>query len=151
MRFEVLGSLRVVTDDGDQLPLPSVSQRRLVSLLLLRAGSVVPADFLEEHLDLSGGAVRTAVSRARRVLGADTLLTVPPGYELRADHVDAVEFEQLLASAARGDAEGARRDLEAALALWRGAAYAEFADEEWAVVEAHRLTTLRAGAVEDLV
>ena len=51
--------------------------------------------------------------------------------------MDAWRFESLLA-AARKDAadqpERARHDLGQALALWRGPAYAEFADEEWAAV-----------------
>jgi hypothetical protein len=57
--------------------------------------------------------------------------------------VDAWRFESLL-TAARKDAPGqperARQELEQALALWRGPAYAEFADEEWAAAEVVRLT-----------
>jgi predicted ATPase/class 3 adenylate cyclase len=144
MQFDVLGPLRVVDDAGNALVLPSAAQRRLMSLLILRAGSVVPSDVLEEHLELSGGALRTAISRLRRVLGYETLVTAPPGYELRSDQIDAIQFARLVAS-------GTRRDMESALALWRGDAYAEFADEPWAITEVHRLATLRTGAVEDLV
>jgi DNA-binding SARP family transcriptional activator len=144
MQFDVLGPLRVVDGDRRQLNLASASQRRLLSLLALRAGTVVSSDLCEEHLGLAGGALRTAVSRLRRVVGASTLVTAPPGYELRTDQVDALHFEQLLAS-------GTREDLESALALWRGDAYAEFAEEPWALTEAQRLDTLRNGAVEDLV
>ena len=57
--------------------------------------------------------------------------------------MDAWRFDSLL-TAARKDAPGqperARQDLEQVLALWRGPAYAEFADEEWAAAEVARLT-----------
>ena len=41
--------------------------------------------------------------------------------------------------------------LEAALDLWHGPAFAEFADDEWARGEAVRLDELRLRAEEDLV
>jgi predicted ATPase/class 3 adenylate cyclase len=144
VQFDVLGPLRVVDGEGTPLTMTSAAQRRLMSMLVLHAGTVVSADLLEEHLELSGGALRTAVSRLRRVVGFDTLVTAPPGYELRTDRVDAIQFERLLIA-------GNRADLENALTLWRGDAYAEFASEAWAVTETQRLATLRTGAVEDLV
>jgi predicted ATPase/class 3 adenylate cyclase/DNA-binding SARP family transcriptional activator len=150
MQFDVLGPLRVRDASGNAVNLPSAAQRRLMSLLVLHCGTIVSGDVLEEHLGLSGGALRTAVSRLRRVVGFDTLVTAPPGYELRTESVDAVHFERLLESAADAG-ETARESLEAAVALWRGEAYAEFADEEWAVTEVQRLATLRTGAIEDLV
>lgn len=150
MRFEVLGPLRVVGADGGLVQLPSGAQRRLLSLLLSRAGRPVSSDYLGEYLELSGGALRVAVSRLRRVVGFASLVTAPPGYELRTDRIDALRFEQLVA-VARKETDTATATLRAALDLWRGEAYAEFADEEWAVVEVHRLAELRAAAVEDLV
>ena len=151
-RFAVLGSLQVFGSDGGPVRLPSVAQRRLTSILILRAGTVVSSDLLGERLDLSPGALRTSVSRLRRVIGETTLVTAPPGYELRTDDVDSKRFERLLAQA-RGEVDPARsrEKLEAALALWRGEAYVEFAHEEWAVAEATRLAELRAGANESLV
>jgi hypothetical protein len=41
-----------------------------------------------------------------------------------------------------------RQELEQALALWRGPAYAEFADEEWATAEVVRLTEQHLAAQE---
>ena len=129
----------------------SVAQRRLMSILVCRAGTVVSADSLAEHLELSPGALRTSVSRLRRIVGFDVLVTAPPGYELRSDNVDARRFEQLVGRArAATDPRRARAALEEALALWRGDAYDEFAHESWASAEARRLTELRAGAIEDL-
>ena len=52
---------------------------------------------------------------------------------------------------ARGDAAEAARVLREGLGLWRGAAYAEFAEEEWARPEAQRLGELRLVAYEVLV
>src|SRR5918995_601937 len=48
------------------------------------------------------------------------------------------------------DGSGAVRLLEAALALWRGPALAEFADRPWALAAAARLEELRLGALESL-
>ena len=54
-------------------------------------------------------------------------------------------------SLGRGDATGASAALREALALWRGQAYAEFADEDWALPEAQRMEELRLVAHERLV
>ncbi len=51
-------------------------------------------------------------------------------------------------AAGRSDPGDARADLDAALALWRGRAYAEFADEPWALGEAGRLEEMRVVAQE---
>lgn len=151
MQFDVLGPLRVVGTNGTPIAMNSVAHRRLLSMLISRAGTTVSADFLAEHLELSPGALRTSVSRLRRIVGADVLVTEPPGYELRSSDVDSRRFEHLVDEArAAGDPERGRTALEEALALWRGAAYDEFAYESWATAEARRLTELRAGAIEDL-
>lgn len=151
MEFQVLGPLRLLGPDRGPVPLASAAQRRLMSLLVARAGTVVTADALGAHLGLSPGALRTAVSRLRRVVGFDVLVTAPPGYQLVSDEVDAIRFERLVARArAQPDPVTRQAGLEAALALWRGDAYAEFAHEHWAIGEARRLAELRAGAVEDL-
>jgi DNA-binding SARP family transcriptional activator len=152
MEFQVLGPLRLLGPDRRLVPLASAAQRRIMSLLVAHAGTVVSADTLASHLRLSPGALRTAVSRLRRVVGFDVLVTAPPGYQLVTDEVDAVRFARLVAQARAQPGPAARRArLEAALALWRGDAYAEFAHEHWAIGEARRLAELRAGAVEDLV
>jgi DNA-binding SARP family transcriptional activator/tetratricopeptide (TPR) repeat protein len=151
MEFRVLGPLQVIGKDNSLIDVPSAAQRRLVCLLLARAGSVVSADSLSDYLGLSSGALRTAISRLRRVLGSEFVVSTPPGYELRADTIDVQDFQRLLALAATGDPVVARRSLEEAIGLWRGEAFAEFAHEEWALPESRRLDELRTGAVEDLV
>jgi DNA-binding SARP family transcriptional activator len=110
----------------------------------------VSSDYLGDCLELSAGALRVAISRLRRVVGFGSLVTAPPGYELRTDRIDALLFEQLVERAAR-EPDAAIITLRTALGLWRGDAYAEFADEQWAVVPVHRLAELRAAAIEDLV
>ena len=101
-------------------------------------------------------ALRAYVSRLRGVLGgAANLPYRPPGYSLSLETatVDVAEFEQFVgaarAAAATGDHARAVADLDAALALWRGDALAEFADDEFAAAEAGRLTELRTTAVEE--
>ena len=96
--------------------------------------------------------MRTTISRLRRLLGFTTLVSsVPAGYLLHTDAVDARDFEDCLAAAARADNPAAARQLlENGISMWRGDAYAEFAHEQWAVVESRRLAELRAGAVENL-
>ena len=86
---------------------------------------------------------------------AATVLTRAPGYLLRVDpaDLDAMRFEQLAGRGRdelAGDPSAAAESLQEALALWRGAAYAEFADEDFARPEAARLEALRAATVEDL-
>src|SRR4051812_20338245 len=107
MQFEVLGPLRVVAADGAPVTIASAPQRRLLSVLILRAGTAVSADYLGECLEISPGALRVAVSRLRQIVGFATLVTAPPGYELRSDRIDSRQFEHLLGRAGAGGA-GAR-------------------------------------------
>ncbi len=151
MEYLVLGPLRVVPPDGRPVRLRSAAQRRLLSLLVMRAGTVVSADELSDRLGLTAGALRTAMSRLRRVVGAGQLATVAPGYLLQAEQVDAARFDALVALArSTDDAMAAVAHYEAALRLWRGDAYAEFAGEDWAMGEARRLAERRADATEEL-
>ncbi|MEO6654390.1 MAG: BTAD domain-containing putative transcriptional regulator [Ilumatobacteraceae bacterium] len=147
---KVLGSIRVFDAEGVELALVSESQRRLLAMLCLRSWTVVRSVVLEEHLGLSAGALRTSVSRLRRVIGAKCLVTGPAGYELRAD-VDVEEYEQLVNAAEEATTDQARCDLERARAIWDGSPYDEFADETWAEVEVRRLGELHTAAMEELV
>lgn len=161
MQFRVLGPLQVLGAGGRQVRMHSAAQRRLVGLLVLHAGTTIPSDTLSEALGLSAGALRTSICRLRRIVGYDTLVTSPPGYELRSVDTDARRFEELLATARDSSASDGptqnrsdqivRSSLEHALELWRGEAYQEFAHEYWALAESRRLEELRNGALEDLV
>ena len=73
------------------------------------------------------------MSRLRRALPQDRLVTRPPGYLFRAvpDEVDLSRFERLLAQGRQALADGAAAEaadtLAEALALWRGPALADSA------------------------
>ncbi len=161
MLFRILGPLQV-EDGSGPVPIGGPKPRTALAALLVARGDVVPADRLVAALwgdDPPAGAttaLRSYLSRLRGVLagGAD-LRHRPPGYCLSLDGatLDAAEFERLMAAAraagAAGDHAGAVADLDAALALWRGDALAEFADADFAAAEAGRLTELRTAGREE--
>ena len=154
--FRVLGTLQA-DRDGSPLPLPSRRQRAVLAALLTRAGRPVPADELIEAAwgerlpDHPKAALQTVLSRLRTTLGAELITAEISGYRLNvtADDVDALRFEALRVRAAHAPDAAAAGLLDAALALWRGQAYAEFADRDFASAEAARLNERRAAAVED--
>lgn len=151
MEFLVLGPLMVIDHGGHEVRIASVEQRRLLSLLTLNAGSIVMANFLADQLGLSYGALRTSISRLRRAVECDVLVTAPPGYLLGTRTVDSLQFEVALGLAHGVDDYSTLVLLRSALGLWRGEAYAEFAHELWAMAGARRLEELRAGAIERMV
>src|SRR5262249_41216457 len=126
--------------------LPSVSQRRLLAVLAVHNRASVRAEWLADTLEVTPGALRTQVSRLRKVLGAERLATASTRYQLDVD-VDAEAFSRDVAAIPPDDSIAR---LEGALAQWRGAALEEFAQEEWAAGEAARLTELHASASEAL-
>ncbi|TMR91344.1 AfsR/SARP family transcriptional regulator, partial [Nonomuraea basaltis] len=160
MRFGVLGPLTVWTADGEPVRVLEVKVRALLAGLLIHAGRPVSADRLID--DLWGGrppanapaALRVKVSQLRRVLGDRELVAYrSPGYVLRVDpgSVDAGRFETLIGRAQHADDLRVRVSLlREALDLWRGGAYAEFADEPFAQAAVARLDEQRLVAVESL-
>lgn len=162
---EVLGSLRLLAD-GLAIDVGGPRQRRLLGALLVERGSIVSIDRLIEAVfegrppDAAQRTFRTYVARLRRAIdlaGVDAgavIVTHPMGYSVEGGSidVDSDRFERGLAEGqARleaGDFDGADVCLAEALALWSGPAYGEFADEEWALVEANRLGELRFLAQE---
>jgi predicted ATPase/DNA-binding SARP family transcriptional activator len=154
--FRVLGTLEA-DRGGSPMPLPSRRQRAVLAALLARAGRPVPTDVLVEAAwserlpDNPKAALQTVISRLRAALGTELVSGDVSGYRLNvtADDVDALRFEALRERAAHAPDAAAARLLDAALALWRGPAYAEFADRDFACAEAARLNQLRAAAVED--
>ena len=164
MRFCVLGPLEAYAD-GRSVAVGGGRQRALLALLLVHAGEVVSRDRLIEELwagdpppggSQSLDAYLSRLRRAFREAGAgDVLATRSPGYVLHAEETDARRFEALAAEGretlAAGEAGRAAQVLAEALALWRGAAYAEVADEFWARAEAGRLAELRLSATEDRI
>ncbi|NDU72986.1 AfsR/SARP family transcriptional regulator [Actinomadura sp. DSM 109109] len=165
MRFGVLGPLGVWTADGAPVAVRGAKVRALLAVLIGHEGRPVPVDRLID--DLWGGApprkpssaLQVKVSQLRRALdeaepGARDLVSFEDalGYRLRADAeaVDAMRFAGLVARA-RGasDPRSRARLLTEALALWRGPAFADFADAEFARPAAALLEEQRLTAVED--
>ncbi|WP_049558770.1 BTAD domain-containing putative transcriptional regulator [Nonomuraea sp. SBT364] len=164
MRFGVLGPLAVWASDGRPVRIPEVKVRVLLAELLASPGRVVPADRLIDDLWGEGlpanpaGALQTRVSQLRRALddaepGARALVVSrAPGYLLDVEPgaVDTGLFQSLVAQARTDGTPQARAArLGDALALWRGPALSDFADEEWARPEITRLTELRLTAQEE--
>ncbi|MFI7386361.1 AfsR/SARP family transcriptional regulator [Streptomyces sp. NPDC049813] len=158
MQFGVLGPLVVHDDDGQEVTVPEAKVRALLAMLLAQDGGTVPADRLIDALWETRppanppGALQARVSQLRRVLGKTRVVHRPPGYhlDLRADEVDAARFRELTARAAAAPAP-ADRDalLTGALELWRGPAYADFADADFARPVADRLAEERLTALEE--
>ena len=140
-------------------------QRRLLGLLVLRAGKVLDIDWLAEYLwddedrpDLTEPLLRTYVSRLRAAFPSrarEWVVTEPEGYRLEAP-VDAVEhlhFGRLRAQATqareRGDPQTAMQLLDEALGLWRGDPFRELHDLELAESEIERLRLDRLDMMEE--
>jgi DNA-binding SARP family transcriptional activator len=160
--FRVLGPLEVFVD-GERLPLPVGKPRALLAVLLLHPNRPVAMEKLIDELwgdDPPARATKSLqvyISQLRKPLGADRLLTRPPGYELviADDELDLERFERLAAAGrerlASGDPLGASARLGEALALWRGPALREFRNEPFAHAASARLEDLHIGAVEDRI
>ncbi|GAA2412089.1 hypothetical protein GCM10010404_82520 [Nonomuraea africana] len=154
MRFGVLGPVTAWTDAGQVVAIPGLKVRALLADLLAAEGRVVSTDRLVDDLwgdDPPGNpsaALQVRVSQLRRALeeaepGAKNLVVSrAPGYALEAapGAVDAARFAALAA-------EGR---LAEALELWRGAAFADFADFEFLRPVIARLEEARLSAVEEL-
>ncbi len=152
VQIRVLGPVEVVDGSGEVLSLPP-QPTRLLALLAAADGSV-SRDQVAEYVidgDPAGSAVRTCVSRLRKVLG-DRLVRSGTRYrlDLGACGYDAHRFETLVRSAAGRPADERAERLGEAVALWRGPAFGDLAGEHWALPAAARLDAARAQAVEDL-
>ncbi|WP_372673132.1 AfsR/SARP family transcriptional regulator [Amycolatopsis kentuckyensis] len=147
MRFEVLGPMTATVE------LPSAAQpRRLLAVLLARAGQFVGRDTLVDELWPDGAPssaaaiVQVTVSKLRKTLSpgfgaaeaGQRLRSGPRGYALSVEpgELDADDFLTLL-SAGADDRAQRRRALERALACWRGDAFADVAGGP--LLEAHKL------------
>ncbi|MDQ1520494.1 MAG: hypothetical protein QOI55_1567 [Actinomycetota bacterium] len=156
LEFGVLGPVEV-RHDGQAVSLGGPQQRRILATLLADRGKVVAVERLVEAIwpdDPPDGARRTVmtyVSRLRLALGDGYVVTQDPGYRLDADDdaIDSARFERLVEQARRTPPTQAITIVDAALALWRGRAFGEFADEWWALPHATRLEELRIVAAEE--
>ncbi|GAB1817667.1 AfsR/SARP family transcriptional regulator [Herbidospora sp. RD11066] len=145
MRFRVLGTLEVRSDDHGVVRLGAAKQRVLLAVLLLNVNRPVHVDRLVDALwphhppRTAAVALRTYVSALRQVLGlagrvaTPLLSTVPGGYEIRlsAADLDLLTFEELAAQGQRALTAGrpglASERLRGALGLWRGRPFEDVA------------------------
>jgi DNA-binding SARP family transcriptional activator len=164
--YRLLGNLEVIRDGGS-VEVGAFRQRALLALLLANAGTVLSTNrILDELWGETGGTDKHSSlwvyvsglrgvlepGRAKRSEGT-ILLTRAPGYVLAVDRddTDVGRFEQSVVEArvmADTDPAGASLMLRAALAMWRGHAYEEFAYESWAQSEIARLEERRLEAIE---
>ncbi|KOX09859.1 AfsR/SARP family transcriptional regulator [Streptomyces sp. NRRL B-3648] len=159
MRLGVLGPLAVWDDEGEPVRVAETKVRALLADLLAHEGGPVSADRLIHDLwgdhvpGNPAGALQAKVSQLRRVLGRERLVRQPPGYRLRldpADDVDVARFGRLVAQARSVTDPRARAALLTdALGLWRGPAYADFADEEFARAARECLAEQRLAVLEE--
>ncbi|MFP3913901.1 MAG: BTAD domain-containing putative transcriptional regulator [Actinomycetota bacterium] len=145
LEVSLLGPVEVVVD-GRRHSIGSAAQRALLAALALRPGEVVSGDRLvdliwgEDPPDSAGSGLHVFVSRLRKVVGIEHLVTRPPGYLLADTSTDLETFEALARSPQTPAAE--------ALALWRGEPFGELADREPFRAEAIRLSQLRQALEE---
>ncbi len=167
VQWRALGPVEAVVA-GRLVDLGSPRQRALFGLLLSRVDRPVAFDALIDQLwagDPPVAAItslRAYVSNLRRVLEpgraprapATVLRTRAPGYLLDSRDVefDVHQFTGHTTAGrealGRADPEQALDEFDKALGLWRGQAYADMRDAEWAAPEVARLEELRLSVVE---
>ncbi|AIG78532.1 winged helix family transcriptional regulator [Amycolatopsis japonica] len=130
----------------------------LLARLLVAPGRVVSTDRLID--DLWGevlpanptNTLQTVVSRLRRAVGTGLVVHRRPGYllDVSLDAVDSGRFTELAGHARRATDPGRQAALLAeALGLWRGEAFAGFADEPFAATASATLDEQRLVVWED--
>jgi DNA-binding SARP family transcriptional activator len=157
MEFRILGTLEA-RRDGVPLSPGGRKERALLALLLLHANEPVSRAALIDGLwgerppETAAKALQVYVSQLRRALGRELVLTHPGGYRLvlEPDALDLSRFERLTSEARTVAPAEASAKLREALALWRGPALADVADEPFAQAELGRLEELRISADEAL-
>ena len=168
MRFGLLGSLEVCDDGGELLSIGGSQPRTVLAALLAAEGRAVSAEALIEAIwgedppASAAGTLQTYVSRLRRALEpgrsprdpAALLLSEPTGYRLAVpgEAVDFRRFEHLADEGRAALDAGRPDDAVAALleaeSLWRGTAFADLADADFARGLAVRLEERRLAALE---
>lgn len=142
MEFGLLGPV-VARHNGTAVPAGSGRERFVLATLLLNAGRLTSLDRLVDALwddppSTARAQLHNVISSVRRRLrdaGDDLIVTRATGYELRLGHheLDVSRFRELVArgrqAMAAGDPVRAASLLADALALWRGPALADVADE----------------------
>jgi DNA-binding SARP family transcriptional activator len=162
VEFQLLGPVKARAA-GSPVEIGGPRQRAVLALLLLHANRVLPSELLiddvwgERPPPSAASTLSSYVSRLRRALGADALLSAPAGYELRVapERIDVLRFRALAeegrAHLARGEPRRAAAALQDALSLWRGEPFGDLGYEEWASREAGALRELHTSVHEDRI
>ncbi|MCY9785352.1 NB-ARC domain-containing protein [Nocardiopsis sp. EMB25] len=157
MRFRLLGPVEVV-QNGEPLHVGGPKRATVLAALLLQPNSVVGDDRLIDLLwdcdppRSARGQLQVHVHKLRALLGPETIVRRPSGYEIAVDpaSTDLGEFERLLARA-RSDRAAERHDaalaaLRTAVSLWSdpplGGVTAPLADSARPWLEERRLSAL---------
>jgi DNA-binding SARP family transcriptional activator len=146
MEFGLLGPLRVRAGDGSEIDVTAAKVRTLLALLLVHRGRpvvqsrIIDALWGEQPPASAVNLVHGYVRDLRRALGHSRVESVAGGYRLDTDGC-TVDLDRFTALADAG------RHREA-LALWHGAALAEWADTTWARGLAARLDEERRDVLE---
>jgi DNA-binding SARP family transcriptional activator len=159
VEYRILGPVEALLD-GRPAQLGAPKQRAALVLMLCHPNTVVPSSRLIDGLwgdDPPGSAanlVQGYISGLRKVLGKEAIETRGAGYLVRVEPrgLDLTRFEELASEGSRAlersDPLGASDALRRALALWRGPALADLADEPLLDPVAGRLEELRVLALE---
>jgi serine/threonine protein kinase/WD40 repeat protein/DNA-binding winged helix-turn-helix (wHTH) protein len=159
--IRVFGGMGIGQGDGP-VSVGGPKLRRLLALLVVRSGSTVSLDWLEEHLwddderpEPTTPTLRTYIARLRRSLAQDWIETEASGYRFTApdESVEHRRFAMLRAEASRArdinDPQNALNFLDEALALWRGDPFRELEDLDWARADIEQLKIDRLEMLEE--
>ena len=159
VRIGAFGSLWAERDDGTEVELGGTLERRVLAALVTGAGALLTTDALFEAVfgvDVPASAtvrLQNHVSRLRKRLGADVIVTEALGYRINPDatQLDWVEFERLVREAtaiSESDPSAAVALFAEAFNRWRGAPFRDI--EEWTTARmlSARLDEMRRVAQE---
>jgi DNA-binding SARP family transcriptional activator len=168
MRYELLGPLRVVTENGDVASIGAPKIEKLLAVLLIRADRIVATDQLMTEIWESRvprratAGLHVYISQLRKFLSrcghpGSPIITRPPGYELRSgtDEIDYRIFLRLIEwghrYAREHDHDQASHCFEQALALWHEPLIGDFCHGTIAEGFVTRLAEARLECTEMLV
>lgn len=136
MRYELLGPLRVVSEEGTSASIGAQKIETLLAALVIRSDQVVATEQLMTEIwgervpRRATAGIHVYVSQLRKFLGrcggSHPVVTRPPGYVLRSgdDELDYRSFLELVGwgrdRAREGRYEQASNCFENALGMWRG-------------------------------
>jgi DNA-binding SARP family transcriptional activator/tetratricopeptide (TPR) repeat protein len=159
MQIRLLGPVDVVVR-GELRPVHGLRRKAVLAVLALHGGAVVSTGQLTDAVwgdappPTAANSLQTHVSYLRGVLGTKTaILARPPGYilQLPRDGTDVQVAERLLEQGTQSaDPADAVRQLQSALALWRGRPLADVAELAWLSAQAERLILLQVRIRQEL-